>query len=131
MQPRVLIDGTVDYDEFCIWFKKISGPKHGDHMRQLSWQGHEQMQIFFVNAHAQKFVLWVARSDTVESVRAKMQEKEGHAHDDESVITYDPDGRLGDQPPVVLMNGRTLAYYGIPKNAVLNKQLPSSGLSTQ
>lgn len=98
------------------------GPKHGDHMRQLSWQGNEQMQIFFVNTHAQKFMLWVSRTDTVESVRAKMLEKEGHLHDDESVITYDPDGRFGEQAAFVLQDGRTLAYYGIPRNAVLTKQ---------
>ena len=119
---RCLVGGDIDYGEFCIWFRKMSGPKHGDHMRQLSWQGHERMQIFVVNAHAQKFTLWVSRHETVESVRAKMQDKEGHAYDDESVLTYDPDGRIGDQPPFILRDGRTLAYYGIPRNAVLNKQ---------
>eukprot|EP01043_Picozoa_sp_COSAG02_P051155 COSAG02_NODE_5350_length_4408_cov_48.603852_5_plen_125_part_00 len=117
-----LTGGDVDYDEFCVWFQKIAGPQHGDHMRQLSRQGHEQIQIFVVNAHAQKFMLWVLRNDTIQSVRAKMQDKEGHRYDNESILTYDPDGRLGDLPPVVLQDGRTLAYYGIPTNAILTKQ---------
>jgi hypothetical protein len=123
--------GDVDFEEFCIWFKKISGPNHGDHFRQLSWQGIEQMQIFVVNSHAQKFTIWVTRNDTIESVRAKMQDKEGHLHDDESVLTYDADGRLGSQPPVELKDGRTLAYYGIGRNAVINKQMQSPQVSPQ
>jgi len=84
--------GEVDFEEFRPWFMRMFGPNHGDHMRELSRQGLEDMQIFVTNAHAQKFTIWVGREETIESVRAKMQDKEGHAHDDESVLTYDPDG---------------------------------------
>ena len=41
--------GDVDFEEFRPWFMMMMvGPNHGDHMREISRQGLEQMQIFIV-----------------------------------------------------------------------------------
>ena len=52
--------------------------------------------MWWQNSHAQKFTIWVGREEKIKSIRAKCQDIEGHAHDDESVLTFDPDGLAGE-----------------------------------